>query len=716
MHQLKDFCTTPVLPRMLIGAALMTALAACGGGDGQGGAGSQSQLAASLQTNGADGAANQAGASPILAASTTSVTTWTQCATENATCNFSGSKQVRYGANGIYVTKTLTGPVSCSNNTFGDPVPGADKTCDVATATSAPAVTWTDCAKEYGTCSVPGTRQVRYGANGKFAYKTVTTSVVCNNGVFGDPAVGTPKSCSYSSETSSGTTPPSTPTNPTSPSQPANNVLPVPTNIANGSTVNLECGKTYQGTLALNGKSNVTVTTSGSCGKATITPGSPVTGWTKYSGNIYSAAVGFAPVQMAISGAPASLAHWPNSGWSSSTPPNSDLNGANLVYLDNQSVIASQAISGSSVSTAKPFYVEGKLWMLDSANEWAYANGRVYVWAADGQSPEGRAWASPNANAVNADKSSGVTLNNIRLFAATNGVSADTSTGLKVLNTDIANVEKDGIWASGSQKLTVDASTVTNARSSGIDGWYSITGAIVTNTTVSNTGAVNQSTPTGAGIFFGDGSGNRIENVRVLNSSYHGISVLHNSNTQVLNSVVDNACSRLTDCGGIYTGARDQKPLSLTISGNTVTNVKGTEGIAIYLDDFANGVTVTGNTMRSNTRALVVHNGFNNVINKNTFDSSAVTHLGFVQDSGNVRNNQVSGNTFKTTGTEWTYNLETGSNLKTFASFDGNIYTSVDPNNFGRTWDGKSNGVTTSFTAWKAWLGGDQSSTMNGRQ
>lgn len=711
MHQLNDFCTTPYLPRMIIGAALMTALAACGGGDGQGGNASQSQLAASVQT---DVAADQAGAAPVYAATTTSVTTWTKCATENATCSFSGSRQVRYGANGVYVTKTLTGPVSCSNGTFGDPVVGATKSCEIASTTSAPALTWTECAKEYGTCSVPGTRQVRYGANGQYAYKSVTTSVTCNNSVFGDPAVGASKTCAYSSETTSST--PSNPTSPTTPAQPSGNVLPVPTNIANGSTVNLECGKTYQGTLALAGKTNVTVTTSGSCGKATISPGNAVTGWTKYSGNIYSAAIGYAPVQMAISGAPVAVAHWPNSGWASSNPPNGDLNGGKLVYLDNQSVIKSQTISGSSVSTAKPFYVEGKLWMLDSANEWAYSNGRVYVWTADGQSPEGRAWASPDANAINADKSSGVTLNNIRVFAATRGISADSAIGLKVLNTDVANTENAGIWANNSQKLTVDASTVSNARSSGIDGWYMITGATVTNTTVSNTGAVNQSTPTGAGIFFADGSGNRIENVRVLNSAYHGISVLHNSNSSVLNSTVDNACSRLTDCGGIYTGARDQKPLGLTIAGNTVTNVKGTEGIAIYLDDFANGVTVSGNTVRNSTRGMLVHNGFDNTITKNTVESSAITHLGFVQDSGNIRNNKVTGNTFKTTGTEWTYNLETGSNLKTFASFDGNTYTSVNPNNFGRTWDGRSNGVTTSFTAWKAWVGGDSSSTMNGRQ
>jgi hypothetical protein len=61
----------------------------------------------------------------------------------------------------------------------------------------APAATWTACASEGGTCSVSGTRQVRYGANGMFITKTVTNAVACTNAVFGDPIHGVAKSCSY---------------------------------------------------------------------------------------------------------------------------------------------------------------------------------------------------------------------------------------------------------------------------------------------------------------------------------------------------------------------------------------------------------------------------------------------------------------------------------------------------------------------------------------
>ena len=495
-------------------------------------------------------------------------------------------------------------------------------------------------------------------------------------------------------------------------------VLSMPTGITNGTTVSLQCGHTYQGTLELSGRSNVTVTTAGTCGKANLTPGRAVTGFTQYQGSIYSAAIAFTPVQVAVAGVPVAAAHWPNKPqvWATNpgAVPNSDLAGATLVWLENQSVIKSQTLGGNSVGTSKPFYVEGKLWMLDSPGEWAVSGGRLYVWAPDGQSPEGRLWAAANLNGINADSSSGITIDGVTIFAAGDGISGDTSTNLHVRNTDIINSARDGIWASGSKGLSVDKTTVTNSRRNGIDGWFSVTGAAITNSVVAASGTVGMPTESEAGIMFGDGSGNHIDTTRVTDSAYHGISVLHNRNTVVSNSLVYRACLLLNDCGGIYTGARDKLPLALRIEGNTVSHVGGTEGIAIYLDDFANGVTVTKNTISASTRGMLVHNGFDTVITYNTFSSSQTAHLAFGQDLGNIHNNQVTNNTFHSTNGEDTFNLEAGSNLKTFATFNNNTYTSTNTNVFGRIWDGSSPGVTLSYSSWKSYIGQEAQSTMNG--
>jgi hypothetical protein len=138
---------------------------------------------------------------PTTPTTPTSSTSWTTCANEGATCSFTGTRQVRYGANGIFVYKTATGSIACNNTAFGrDPLYNTAKFCayDAGNQTlSVPATTWTNCVSEGGVCSYSGTKQVRYGANGVFFYKTVAGPVGCNNSIFGDPLVGVPKSCAY---------------------------------------------------------------------------------------------------------------------------------------------------------------------------------------------------------------------------------------------------------------------------------------------------------------------------------------------------------------------------------------------------------------------------------------------------------------------------------------------------------------------------------------
>jgi hypothetical protein len=130
--------------------------------------------------------------------------TWTTCANENGTCSFSGTREVRFGANGVYASIIATGSAPCTLAAFGDPIKGVVKTCSYSSNTiAAPAAgpTWILCTGEGNTCVFSGTRQVRYGANGSFVTKTFTGSAPCKNAAFGDPAPNVPKYCSYSSTT-----------------------------------------------------------------------------------------------------------------------------------------------------------------------------------------------------------------------------------------------------------------------------------------------------------------------------------------------------------------------------------------------------------------------------------------------------------------------------------------------------------------------------------
>jgi parallel beta-helix repeat protein len=154
--------------------------------------------------------------------STSTAGTWTFCAVEGGYCPlatvdgdpvaYSGTREMRYGANGSYIYKTVTGgPIPCSNSYFGDPAPGAAKVCELkATTTTTVQSSWAVCANEGGFCAFSGTQQVRYGANGLYAYKTLSGGTTCTNGVFGDPAPGTPKQCAITGSTTTTAAPTTT--------------------------------------------------------------------------------------------------------------------------------------------------------------------------------------------------------------------------------------------------------------------------------------------------------------------------------------------------------------------------------------------------------------------------------------------------------------------------------------------------------------------------
>jgi hypothetical protein len=58
---------------------------------------------------------------------------WVFCAEEGQFCAFSGTKEVRYGANGYYVYQIHTDGVMCTNEVFGDPIYGVPKQCHYRT-------------------------------------------------------------------------------------------------------------------------------------------------------------------------------------------------------------------------------------------------------------------------------------------------------------------------------------------------------------------------------------------------------------------------------------------------------------------------------------------------------------------------------------------------------------------------------------------------------
>lgn len=123
-----------------------------------------------------------------------SVDEWKDCAKENETCQVTGTKNVRYGANGKYYIRSITGNVTCNNANFGDPIYGVAKTCQIHSAPPVQ-IEWGFCSNEDAVCNVDGIKTVRYGANGKYFMRNVGSSITCNNATFGDPIKNVKKTC-----------------------------------------------------------------------------------------------------------------------------------------------------------------------------------------------------------------------------------------------------------------------------------------------------------------------------------------------------------------------------------------------------------------------------------------------------------------------------------------------------------------------------------------
>ena len=120
--------------------------------------------------------------------------TWPSCAAEGGTCAVSGSSVVAFGAGGRFNYADESSATGCNTGVFGDPNPGVVKSCYVQGAPPG-TDTWAACSSEGGTCSFTGVMTVAYGANGGYAYATLGGGTSCSNSVFGDPAVGSAKTC-----------------------------------------------------------------------------------------------------------------------------------------------------------------------------------------------------------------------------------------------------------------------------------------------------------------------------------------------------------------------------------------------------------------------------------------------------------------------------------------------------------------------------------------
>lgn len=518
----------------------------------------------------------------------------------------------------------------------------------------------------------------------------------------------------------------------------AQTIRPMPVVVPDHETLWLDCGAVYSGELNLVQARSVTVRTAGSCGKATLTPATPIKGWARdpRQPQVWVASASFRPSQLQLGDDFITLAHHPNSSspWLKGkrqspqqlrvSMPNHDLGHASIVWRAADWLIQSRAVAGyqADLLTLKQgddegfgllpeteFYLEGMRWMLDSPGEWAWHDGLLYVWPHDGKSPEGRAWASPHARAIDARRSQDIAILGVRIFGASIGIDGSGSQNLLVRDTEIMNSAEEALllgygaraqslWVKGSQQHGLRADDDARAIS-------------VSDSKFEDIGMLGMPRRSKGVIVFETARDVLVERNQIRNAAYIGIRVFRDA--RVSDNVIERACLRLSDCGGIYTFARDRQRLNTIIDRNRISGLAGRSAYGIYLDDFANGVSVYANHLENNAGGIELHNGFDNQIMANRLISNRHEHILFNETApfASISGNRIHQNQFVSTSEVPVYRLWSrhGSTyIKRFADFSANDYQNP-PKRFAEV---EGMGML-DITAWRSRIADEQDATSS---
>lgn len=437
-----------------------------------------------------------------------------------------------------------------------------------------------------------------------------------------------------------------------------------------------------------------------------------------------------------------SLAHHPNRGFDASRPTNmfltinnncsggpttsltagsdlvltsaqqADLAGAGIHFRSNGWTIEDRRITAfdtnartfswetnSSYDVCKNwgYYLDNKLWMLDSSGEWYYDTSarQLYLKPATGN-PEGRVAIGHRDYGVVADRRKYVVIDSLSIQKTVTGISAQNGSNLIIRNTDVADSEGKAINVYNSPDSEIVGCRITNSVRDGIWAVYG-RNIHIANNIILNTGVIGSPRKSVAAIHAGCfDCGTTVGNVviednEIRNSGYLGIFMPVQAT--VRNNYFVDSCMVLDDCGAIYTAGREFKSTGTRnnsrIEKNIIVNAWGnpdgrpanfaSAAQGIYLDDFSNTVTVTGNTVINADHGMQLHNAAENTVSNNAIYGSRAKAIWMQEDTlgspGDIHDNLFSGNSYFQLNKEPTYLLDSAYNSVNFASYNNNRYS-----------------------------------------
>ena len=345
------------------------------------------------------------------------------------------------------------------------------------------------------------------------------------------------------------------------------------------------------------------------------------------------------------------------------------------------------------------YYLVGQLWMLDAPGEWYYdaITRTLYAWMPDSRAPGATVVTSRLATGIDLESRRYITLDGLVVKAVGTGINLKNSAGMVLRNSLVEDASDYGVNAANSQGTLIEANTFARIGIDGIVGQDDIlpsaNGMWVANNVLSDIGVVMNgqsplSLPRRVRAAIRPGAFATVTGNSITNTAYIGIWPLANSS--VTNNSIYGACSVLDDCGAIYVSGPNNNS---TIAGNLVLRARGalpgkspdaayTQAQGIYLDDYASGVKVLGNTVTDTDSGIQLHVASNNTVSGNKLYGNRNNQL-WLQETHNDINplGDLSGNTITANQIAPTSARARGiyldtviANTSRFGSFDQNRY------------------------------------------
>jgi hypothetical protein len=372
------------------------------------------------------------------------------------------------------------------------------------------------------------------------------------------------------------------------------------------------------------------------------------------------------------------------------------VNGRSGDTLNVQQDPAYSAYAAYNIQNGTAYWLENKLWMLDSPGEWVYdpATQNVYVWLPSGTSPQGQNITASVRNGITATGAANALLSfdlrnlDIRETAG-DAVSISLATSFTLDSLDIHYATGRGISAVQSSNGHVQLSTIEQTDRAAID----LGGGNGASQQMFVTG--NQIRHIGFGEFAAgaviSGPETKISENVIEDVSSRAVTTVRDAD--VRKNTIREYCREFDDCGAIYTTSKSQEtgwvagqPLDSFIVSNYIsngtgsadgTNATGRSAYGLYLDDQSASVHVVGNFVtKAAGGGLMLHDAKDITAAANVFFANPNAQIVMQDDIVNaaMTGNLLQDNVIASTDGGLFVSQRSNTSADGLAAFSGNHY------------------------------------------